>query len=66
MGISWELHGSSLGFTGLAEKRKKQGWLHPECIPNASRMFFFALQIIFLGVMLEHSRKKIVFLQSKT
>lgn len=66
MGISWELHGSCLGFTDLAEKRKEHGWLHPEYIPNASRMFFFALQIIFFGVMLEHSRKKIVFLQSKT
>lgn len=62
MGVSWELVGSCLGFTDLAEKRKKQGWLHPEYIPNV----FFALQIIFLGVMLEHSRKKIVFLQSKT
>lgn len=62
MGISWELHGSCLGFTDLAEKRKEQGWLHPEYIPNV----FFALQIIFFGVMLEHSRKKIVFLQSKT
>ena len=52
MGVSWELLGSCLGFTDLAEKRKKQGWLHPECIPNASRMHpecFFALQIIFFG-----------------
>ena len=49
MGVSWELLGSCLGFTDLAEKRKKQGWPHPECIPNASRMFFFALQIIFFG-----------------
>ena len=56
MGVGWELVGSCMGFTGLAEKRKEQGWLHPEDIPNASRrhpecipMEFFALQIIFLG-----------------
>ena len=63
MGVSWELLGiySPCGKaqeTGMAASR-----MHPEYIPNV----FFALQIIFfLGVMLEHSRKKIVFLQSKT
>lgn len=73
MGISWVLVGSCMGVTGLAEKRKEQGWLNSERIPSASRRHsecipngFFALQIIFFGVMLEHSRKKIVFLQSKT
>ena len=56
MGISWELVGSCMGVTGLAEKRKEQGWLNSERIPSASRRHsecipngFFALQIIFLG-----------------
>ena len=73
MGVGWELVGSCMGVTGLAEKRKEQGWLnseripsasriHPECIPNV----FFCFANNLFGVMLKHSRKKIVFLQSKT
>ena len=62
MGVGWELVGSWLGVTGLAEKRKEQGWLHPERIPNV----FFCFANSFFEVMLRHSHKKIVFLQSKT
>ena len=49
MGVSWELLGGCLGFTDLAAKRKKQGWPHPECIPNTSRMFFCFANNLFWG-----------------
>jgi len=61
MGISWELHGSCLGFTDLAEKRKEQGWLHPEYIPNASRMFFCFANNLFWGNVRTFSQKNSIF-----
>ena len=73
MGVGWELVGSygpcgKAQGTGMAASRT-----HPERIPNAFRMYpegipmeFFCFANSFFEVMLRHSHKKIVFLQSKT
>lgn len=65
MGISWELVGSCMGVTGLAEKRKEQGWLNSERIPKTFRMYsewiFCFANNLFWGNVRTFSQKNSIF-----